>query len=567
LRVSRRLLSILAALLLLPTLARAVELATIDPDDLVPGEPGYGLSVFQGTTPERFEITVIGVLKNALAGQDLVLIRCAGKGLEHAKIVAGMSGSPIYVRDRLVGALAYGWAFSADPIAGVTPIKSMLAELKTAALPPPASPPTGLTRLLTPLLVSGVPSSILDRHEAAFRDLGFLTASGTAPISRAVTPVTTSSPAPGPAYAPGSAIAVDLVRGDLAMSAIGTVTHVAGDRALAFGHPFNGAGVVSLPAAPARILTVLPRLNTSFKLGSPLAERGSMVWDGQAAIAIDAGKPAKMVPVAVRAIDRRRGTDRTYRCEVAANPNLTPVLVQVVIGAVLEACGGSSDDVTTHVKLEARYSGGRTLALEDSLHAGREALFTPQPLARVLAPLENLFGRVRLDGLTCDLEFTPGRKTALLRRAWLATRELKPGRDADLAVVLQPYEGGEVTRTVRFRVPREAAGAELEIQIQPGAAVPPDVAAPENVADVFAALAARHRATDVVLTLSLPGRALHARGRVLKRLPRSVMPILEAPNQSGAETSAEITRVVERTPWVVQGALRLKVPVKEVALE
>jgi hypothetical protein len=325
--------------------------------------------------------------------------------------------------------------------------------------------------------------------------------------------------------------------------------------------------VVSFPAGPARIIGVLPRLSTSFKLGVPEGDSGSMIWDGQAAITVATDRPAKMIPVTLLARDRRRGTERTYRLEVASNPALTPLLVQVSLGAILEACGGSSDDVTTAIDVAASFSGGRKLAVDDTLHVGREALFSPAPLARVLAPLENMFGRLDLESLTCSMEFAAGRRTALLRRASFPVRELSPGREAELAVVLKPYGEPETTRTVRFRVPEEAAGGELEVNVQAGSGVQPDIAPPETLDEVVTSLSVRHRASDLVVTLTLPGRGLLYRGRVLRRLPRSVVPILEAPNGTGAESTAEIARVVDRTPWVVQGGARLKVPVKEVALE
>lgn len=550
-------------LLLIALAAARADVPTLDPSELRSGETGYGLSVFQGTAVERFDVTVIGVVKNVMAGQDMILIRCAGHGLEHAKIVAGMSGSPIYVRDRLIGALAYGWSFSADPIAGVTPIKNMLDELKLAAAP--GSPPAGLTRLANPLLISGVPEKVLARFEPRLQELGWLPVTGAAlggaPLSASVT-------APASAlYEPGSAIAVHLARGDVSMAAIGTVTHRDGAQVLAFGHPFQGAGALSLPAGPASIVTVLPRLSTSFKMGQPAGEAGAMVWDGQAAIHVDASKQARMVPVRVATRDLRRNLDRAFAVDVAANPLLTPMLVQMVLSAILESCGGSSDDLTTRVHVKATFSGGRTAEIDDLFYVGREGLASGEPFARVLAPLENAFSRLELTGLTTAMTFEPGRRTAQIRRAAFDTAALTPGRDARVSIWLKPYGQPEVRRTVRFAVPADAAGTNLEVAVQAGEKAAPDVAPPETADDALAALARRPRASDLVVTLAVPGRRLAVRGRVLERLPRSVLPILETPHGGGPTSTPELARVVDATPWVIQGALKLKIPVKEVAFE
>src|SRR5258708_24646815 len=175
--MTRLFLSVLLCFAALP--ARAVE--TLRPEQLKTGMKGYGLSVFKGTKPERFEVEILGVLKNAMPKQDMILIRTSGMDLEKHKVIAGMSGSPIYIDGKLIGALAYGWTFENEPIAGVTPIHNMLAELgkKPGSVPPgaPAAGNYGTPHpLLTPLSLGGFSAATIDMVAGQLIGLGFVPA-------------------------------------------------------------------------------------------------------------------------------------------------------------------------------------------------------------------------------------------------------------------------------------------------------------------------------------------------------------------------------------------------------
>ncbi|MDW8344513.1 MAG: SpoIVB peptidase S55 domain-containing protein, partial [Verrucomicrobiae bacterium] len=247
------------------TTAQAGELAPpiLRPEQLRPGMRGYGLSVFRGTEPERFEVEILGVLPNAFPKQDLILIRMSGADLEKHKVIAGMSGSPIYIEDKLIGALGYGWAFENEPMAGVTPIHNMLADLQRPPAPPAADRRTelwptqlpassvgtlpGVTPsrlalesprpLVTPLACAGFRPQTLQPWADWLERLGFW------PVTAGGGGLGGEADGKGPvALVPGSAMGVQLVRGDFNATAVGTVTHVIGDRVLAFGHPFFQMG-------------------------------------------------------------------------------------------------------------------------------------------------------------------------------------------------------------------------------------------------------------------------------------------------------------------------------------
>ena len=342
-RLSLPALAVLAALgLWAATLATATP-STIGVDEIKPGERGYGLTVFRGRKPERFEIEVIDVLHNFRPGQDLVLVRTPHPLLDKAITVAGMSGSPIYVRGRLLGAYAYGWLFGKEPVAGVTPIRSMLSELRRPlrpeierALRPLGAPP--VTRkpasvekervsnerpqALTPLLLGGMGDAAATMLKQGLASYGFtvLQAGGGARPKGA-------APSKALAYEAGGAVGVQLIRGDISATAVGTVTHVEGSKVLGFGHPFMNVGQLALPASTAKVIHILAAQDRSFKIAEADPALGALVQDRPSTIIVDSRQQARSIPIQIR-IRGVPGLAKTqWSMEVASHRLLSPMLI------------------------------------------------------------------------------------------------------------------------------------------------------------------------------------------------------------------------------------------------
>src|SRR5512143_2455059 len=307
---------------------RATEI--LPTDRILPGMRGYGISdMGDGKGIQRFDVEIIGVLRRYAPRQDLVLARVSGAGLDKSGIIAGMSGSPIYVDGKLVGALAYGWPFSKDPICGITPIQSML-DIRHAPAGPPVPiagstassvstadlmaafgtgrfrehldrmlsvlrphPVESLTPLPLPVSIAGLPPGSL--FERMAETAGWMTA----PSGAAAATAARASGAAEP-LRPGSAVATQLLSGDMDVSATGTVTWVEGNSVLAFGHPFLSMGPVSMPMAEADVLTVLPSIYRSFKFAATGPVLGSITQDRSTGILGTFGTQAPMVPITVR---------------------------------------------------------------------------------------------------------------------------------------------------------------------------------------------------------------------------------------------------------------------------
>ncbi|HET6148375.1 MAG TPA: SpoIVB peptidase S55 domain-containing protein, partial [Polyangia bacterium] len=361
--------------------------------DVRPGMVGQALTVFSGTKPEPFKIKVVAIMRNFLPKQDVILIRAEDPRVEFSGIVAGMSGSPVYVDGKLMGAIAYAWSFAKEPLGGVTPIETMLGERsrprrvkeEILARSPDDLTPTASSSSSSSSSAADAPTerrafASADAPSALARGLGLpsLLPSGAgneARLIRASVPLSVAGFTPrtfaeleqelrptglvplqagggrkrGPAAAghvePGSAIGVELVRGDMSTVATGTVTYVDGASVLAFGHPMFGIGEVYLPMVDAEIHAFLPSFSQSFKMSSPLQEVGTLVQDRPSCIIGDLDARSTMMPVEVR-VGGPGADPRVVRAEVARNRRLTPMLASMVVG---NAIADAEPDVTDMV--------------------------------------------------------------------------------------------------------------------------------------------------------------------------------------------------------------------------
>ncbi|HSS45479.1 MAG TPA: SpoIVB peptidase S55 domain-containing protein, partial [Thermoanaerobaculia bacterium] len=338
-------------------------------EKVVPGMKGYGVTdLGDGKGIQRFDVEILGLLKRFAPRQDLILARVSGAGLENSGIIAGMSGSPVYVDGKLVGALAYGWPFSKDPICGITPIQSMLDIRHAPAAPPvpiggsaastarlvsafaqgrfaerlediwrPLREASGDSPAALPLPVSlageGSPGSLFGRlaEAAGWMAVPSGVSSGRAALAVGRRP---SEVSPAERLLPGSAVATELLSGDMDLSATGTVTWVEGNSVLAFGHPFLSMGPVSMPMARAEVLTVLPSIFRSFKFAATGSVLGSITQDRSSGILGTFGTRAPMVPITIR-MSSEETPAQTYHFEVVHNSMLTPILAAIAIDNVL----------------------------------------------------------------------------------------------------------------------------------------------------------------------------------------------------------------------------------------
>ena len=447
------------------------------------GMKGYGLSVFKGTKVERFEVEVVSVLKNFNPKYDVVLVRCKGANLEHTGAIAGMSGSPIYLFDdqgraRMVGAFAYGWPLVKDPIGGVQPIEYMLAipdvpkkasEAHAAAGgsfnvvaradslfdagPNPRFMLGGgngdfrLRPLATPMMVSGIPDSVLRQFEPMFKSAGIMALQAGA-----------AAGAPADAAAkiePGGAVAIPLLTGDANMTAVGTVTEVLGDRVLAFGHPFMSEGELSLPLGVGYIHTVVANIVTSFKLGAMTTLSGTVQADHAVGIRGKLGASPATVPIEIRCVYEDGSLDRTYRFNAVSHQRFTTVLSAM---SAMTAVNGSRELPQYHTldyDLTLEFDNGQTLRFKNrsvNSAAAEIVMAVAQPL---MAAADNPFKTVLLKKLTGEVRVSRDAKLADILSVSLPRSKYQPGETVKAFVTHRPFRGVEAILPVEFALPRD----------------------------------------------------------------------------------------------------------------
>lgn len=453
-----------SCILLLHAPAAAVELAPVS--ELARGMRGYGLTVVEGTRIDTFDVEILGVEHNSmLPGRDVILVRLSGLGLEETGLVAGMSGSPVYVEGRLVGAVAWGWFAADEPVGLLTPIHEMLAVMErdlsapargSTAAPVPARP-SGLVRLAAPVWVSGVGRGTAQRMTELLSPLG---------LEPLLSPAGEDPSLETPPLRAGSAVGVQLVGGDLSMVGIGTVTHVDGDRLVAFGHDFVGSGAIDLPMTGAHIFGVLDHRFRSFKLGAATATVGAVRQDRFGGIAGLTGARAGVLPVEMAVAPE--GETRKFRFEVARHRFFTAGLIQSALIGALESTSKVMGEASIDLNIDIELDDGRKVTW-DQIYSGVDATFgaaidAGTPL-RALA--RSSFEGIRLAGVRMRADVREEVRVARLSGAGLDRPRVRAGEEATVSVRLSPYRSAERVLQIPVRVPADAAG-ELGVRVGSG---------------------------------------------------------------------------------------------------
>jgi hypothetical protein len=556
--------------------AAAAPVQTLPLDRIRPGQKGYGLTVFSGFKIERFQVEVIEVLRNFLPKQDLFLIRIDHPVLRKTGVVGGMSGSPIYIEGKLAGALAYGWRFSKEPIAGVTPIANMLELIKRKTRGPAhagfasRSRPRGedlprlaasglsvgqLAPVTVPVAAAGFSSealSLLRRELAPY---------GMEPVQGGGT-----GRAEGPTrFEPGGSLGVELVSGDVSLTSTGTVTWTDGKRVLGFGHRMLNAGEIYLPAGTAKIVHTLASMARSFKISSPARQLGSLVQDRQPGILVDTGRRLGTIPMRLTLKSDR--FDRVYNVRLARHRILTPTLVRTVVANGVSEAMADVAHATFTIDTRLEIKGHKPLRIVEHHYADAGirlplTLFS-RGLATVHKVLDNDFQPLEIRRIDVGVKVRFAPEIVTIEAVRLSTAQVEPGSRINLQVVFKPFGGPEFSKSYPLQIPRDISGSLLEVEVASGKQVQPDLAPPRTLEQYLANLQRSYPARAVVVTLKTPARAVKMQGHVIRDLPPSV---LDALNASTIERQGSMfythLREVHPTRRVVTGKKKLRIRVE-----
>jgi hypothetical protein len=558
---------------------------------------GTALTVFEGVKPESMDVEVLGVLHNANGPKgDIILVRLHGQKPEYTGVVAGMSGSPVYLDGKLAGALAFRIGeFSKEPIAGVTPIADMLEinELdkapaeevsatkptlgnvagKTAAPGDQAPLPESvqgfasyLKPIDTPLVFNGFSEDAVRQFAPQFASAGIVPVMGAGSVS--------DEKQPEPLEA-GSAVSAILVRGDMDIAGTCTVTYIDPQRLLACGHPLLQFGAVDLPMSKARVLATLPSPLNAFKIINVTEPAGAFVQDRHTGIMGVFNKQPDMIPVTLTI--HNGGSAKEFHYEVLNNPRMSPVAMMATVYNALHGVNEYGEEITYRMNGSINVTGFPEVGLRN--------MFVPaengQPAAMAAAlSLGERFGKIydnpynapAVNNVKLDFDLVRERRWARLESARTDVTEARPGDQIMVETVLAPYRGERVVRQIPVKIPTSASKGTLRILVSDGDTL--DHAGKSNpafgrkldLASTIALLNKEHSNNRLYVSLLEADPEARVADKVMPTLPLSVMNVMDGMRGNQEMIVSGESNVDETaTPaldYVVSGAQLLTVTVK-----
>jgi hypothetical protein len=558
--------------------------------EVVPGQIALAKTVFRGTEIDTFSIEIVSVVHRVGPDRDLILGRALGPKLQRWGVAEGMSGSPVYVDGKLVGAISSSWTFAREPLLGITPAEQMAREARqdpgsssrrapanpdrSSAAPsspgrdllegraPPSPSGAGPIPIRSPLVMAGFDRRLVALAAEMFEPWGFtVTEGGGAGAAET-----------GGEIEPGATLGVRLVGGDANMTAIGAVTRVEGDEVHAWGHPFFQMGEVEFPLVQGYIHAIVPSQFMSFKLGSGAKTVGSITADRRSGVFGRLGVLPRLTHVELEVT--RGGEQRSYQFELARNRFLTPPLLGITATNAILAQGGLAAEETVRFRQRLVLADGRETAVE-TLFAGTRTL--PQiaallsEAARVLAL--NPFEEVLLDRVEASVVFEPEVRLALLTEATVDRDPLEPGDVLRGGFTLRDWRGGE--KRHRFSIPLPERAREgrylLLVADAPTAEMyeaerAPRSAAPRDLDELLERIQRLRQPSEVHLLLYRASQGVLIDGRPLPDLPPSTLAVMRSAARSGTEAGLPAELVAEqRVPLdrLVQGGHTILLEVRK----
>ncbi|HTR56259.1 MAG TPA: hypothetical protein VMJ10_36550 [Kofleriaceae bacterium] len=588
------------------------------------GQTGYGMTTIAGTTPERFTFEVVDVVHEFLPKQDIILVKSDDPKMQVTGFWRGMSGSPLYIEDKLVCAFSYGFSFNKIALGGCTPIEYMkhegldtyrrgrVAAAKVAGAPgvvvPDAAtmadwrrltptvdaqaamdalgPVRGNWLLSAPLptpiarpaegetMTAAVPLSVAGFSAPAFAELGKLLGDSTLVPMRAGgggtgTTGTGSASETGPTkFVMGGSIAVELIRGDMSAAAIGTVSYVDGNKVLAFGHPMFQTGETYAPVATANVHAIVPSAQSAFVMASPMTEIGTLTQDRQSAIAADTSLRTPTIPVDI-SITSTSGAHKdtgTFHTEILDSKFLSPAIAGAALMNAINYYLPDRTDVTARVESTVRIEGGDPIQFVDYMYGNEGALSVMGGVRglRVMVPLMlNPFGPVRIQRVDVNVDLSFDSNYGEIKEIEVPTGDLIPGVRNHVHVVMGTYDGKDIVDDVPVDVPAELAGGIVQIEVTSGDAAKLDAAPPIDLPSLLSAFRKLLPGNVWAVTLYPADEGVALDGKLVRDLPASALDKLHpASHTQRAQTYKPIARTLAPAKRVVNGQAAMLVRVR-----
>jgi len=579
-------------------------------EDLRPGMKGIARTVFAGTEPQEFSLEILGVLPGFTGPrQSTIIAKLSGTNVDKTGVFAGMSGSPVFIDDRLVGAIAYSFPFSKEPICGITPIRQMIdnfeqgndkpkrnaearatsfTELASAdwkpRLPKPSFTSTSLIapvtagsplaplmgqqiqQIATPVVFSGISQDSLSMFSAELTRSGLLPVSGVGG-SAAITPL---EPFDEKTLTPGASVSVQLVRGDYSIAASGTVTFRDGERIYAFGHPFLGLGGSDMPMTESSVVTVIANSYNSFKLAVPGRMVGSISQDRATGVFGQLGHAPRMIPVKIN-LHTSRDRVEQFSYEVVSDEFLTPLLVNITVFNTIATRERSVGESTIAINGSIAVDGQAPIAVQRRFSSANAAALAAGSIA---APVSSLlssgFDEVNIKGIVLDVDSSEEKRAATLERISLDRTEVGRGDQVEIQAYVRTDSGKQFVERIPVQIPADAPSGQLMIMIGDGAtlqeASATRVFVPRDLGQLVGAINKTRKNDRLYLRLLRPASGVVIGTTDLPNLPPSVVATLNNDRSSGGYTPTQLSQVYERelspAEFVITGQQVISVTVK-----
>ena len=528
-----------------------------------PGMSGTGKTTFEKVAIEEFQVEILGILENVRPGRNLILSRLKGPRVEKTGVFSGMSGSPVYIDGKLIGAVAFSFPFSKEPIAGITPIHEMLEVFESPSTPAQWSSSRSfsdrsddlgrmkrvaavshrialelnqvglageLEPILTPLSLSGFDPAVVRFFESDLRSLGLQPTLGISSWSDDF------GDAP---VAPGATLVAQLVRGDLEIGAAGTITHVDGARVYAFGHPFLGTGFTDMPMATGAVMTVISSLSTSQKVTAVDNLVGSIKQDRDTGILGLLGENSRMLPLSIRLHTSREGV-REINVELVRGSFLTPLLANFAVFNSLISSERSTGPQTFRVETKIRVTGQPEVTYSRNASQMTEAAVT---VGGVLDLLMNTgFDDVPVESVNVEIQAVEEELAARLEQVWVDRHEVRAGEKVKLSMVLRRDNGKAILQEYELQIPEGLKEGPIQVLVGEGVSLARSEAAskdagqfiPQTVYQLVRAInnLKKNDRLYVRLFREQPGVVLAGEG--LPMLPPSMLEIHRSKRTTGA---------------------------------
>jgi hypothetical protein len=578
-------------------------------EDLKPGMKGVARTVFSGSEPQEFGIEILGLL-NGYTGprQSTIIAKLSGPNVDRTGVFAGMSGSPVFIDNKLVGAIAYSFPFSKEPICGITPIKQMIdifeqgkdkpkttearavsfSSLASADWKPslpkqsvtatsliaPVSSTSALAPLMgqqiqpiaTPVVFSGI------RQETLSLFTNQLTASGLLPVSgvgsaAAITPLESFD---ANTLLPGSSVTVQLARGDYSIAAAGTVTYRDGEKIYAFGHPFLSLGGADMPMTESSVVIVIPNTFNSFKLAVPGRMVGSISQDRSTGVFGELGHAPRMIPVRLN-LHTSRGQDEVFNYEIVNDEFLTPLLLNISVFNSIAARERSVGEATISVNGSIAVAGQSPIVIQRRFSSGNAALLASGAIATPAAALLGSgFDNVNISAINLDIVSSEAKNAATLERISLDRTEVGRGENVEIQAYVRTDSGKQFVERIPVQIPADAPSGQLMIMVGDGATLQESSSAksfvPRELGQLVEAINRTKKNDRLYLKLLRPAPGVVIGSNELPNLPPSMVATLNNERTSGGYTPLMLSMVYERelppADFVISGQQVIAVTVK-----